>query len=208
MEAVESYEHEGVPIQIYQDDSPGDTPRDWSNVGTMVCWHRRYDLGDRQPEDAEKRALERGGFPLLERYLGIFHGATTVIKLGLLDHSGISMYAGGGDHWCDPGGWDSGTVGFIFDTTEGRDECGTTIEFVDAVLRQEIAVYDQYLRGDVYGYVVADGTEDEESCWGFYGMEDVESEAKAIAESVVSERAEKRALPWLPTFGNEIQVSV
>ena len=206
MQAIEKYEHEGVPVKIYQDEDPS-SPREWSNIGEMVCWHRGYDLGDRQPESREIKALERGGRRLLERYLKMMQGATVVIPLGLIDHSGISMYAGGGEHRCDPGGWDSGTVGFIFDTPEGREECGTTPEYVETCLLQEIEVYNQYLRGDVYGYVVADGREDEDSCWGFFGIEDVQQEANSIAEIIAKERAELRKLPWLPTFGNPIHTS-
>lgn len=27
------------------------SPREWDNIGTMVCWHKRYDLGDEQPKN-------------------------------------------------------------------------------------------------------------------------------------------------------------
>lgn len=35
--------------QLFPDPDPM-SPRDWDNLGTMVCWHRRYDLGDEQPK--------------------------------------------------------------------------------------------------------------------------------------------------------------
>ena len=28
-------------------DEMADSPRSWDNLGTMVCWHRRYQLGDK-----------------------------------------------------------------------------------------------------------------------------------------------------------------
>lgn len=31
-------------------DTYPESPRNWDNLGTMVCWHRRYTLGDIQPE--------------------------------------------------------------------------------------------------------------------------------------------------------------
>lgn len=48
--------------KIRQDDY-AESPRDWDNLGTMVCWHRRYSLGDEQPdctpgEWAEALAME------------------------------------------------------------------------------------------------------------------------------------------------------
>lgn len=201
---VEEYEHEGVPVIIYQDENPS-SPREWCNLGEMVCWHGRYDLGDRKPEGQEIKALERGGMRLLERYLRIVAGATVVIPLGLIDHSGISMYAGGGAHWSDSAGWDSGTVGFMFDTPATREQCGSPLDLIEKGLLDEIETYDQYLTGDVYGYVVADGRDDEDSCWGFYGIEDVQEEANSVAAVIATERAELRKLPWLPTFGNPVR---
>ena len=42
------------------------------------------------------------------------------------------------------------------------------------VLELEVAIYNQFLSGDVYGYILEDMNEPEEerkidSCWGFYG---------------------------------------
>lgn len=31
-------------------DQDAESPRNWDNLGTMVCWHGRYDLGDEQPK--------------------------------------------------------------------------------------------------------------------------------------------------------------
>lgn len=36
-------------LAIESDDHP-ESPREWDNLGTMVCWHNRYDLGDEQPK--------------------------------------------------------------------------------------------------------------------------------------------------------------
>ena len=33
-------------LKIEQDTNP-ENPRNWDNVATMVCWHSRYDLGDK-----------------------------------------------------------------------------------------------------------------------------------------------------------------
>jgi hypothetical protein len=50
---IEEFEVGELTVKIYQDDCHDDSPRDWDNAGTMVCWHGRYNLGDEQPrEDA------------------------------------------------------------------------------------------------------------------------------------------------------------
>lgn len=53
------------------------------------------------------------------------------------------------------------------------------------VMEGEVEVYDQYLRGEVYGYTLYEQQEDEwveqESCWGFYGDDLLEN---GIADDV------------------------
>lgn len=123
----------------------------------------------------------------LPAYLTQERGAHVILPLGLIDHSGISMYVGDGAHPHDPGGWDSGQVGVIFDTTETRKESGLQDaghEEIEKALRAEVQVYAQYLRGEVYSYCVTDSDgEHIDSCHGFLGdLEYVRSQANEAAE--------------------------
>jgi len=43
-------------IKIEHDDHP-ESPRELYNLGTMVCWHKRYKLGDEQPRGDEHEYL-------------------------------------------------------------------------------------------------------------------------------------------------------
>ena len=45
-EPIETIEYEMVTLKIEYDDC-GESPREWDNAGRMVCWHRRYNLGDK-----------------------------------------------------------------------------------------------------------------------------------------------------------------
>lgn len=45
-------------IRIFADTDP-ESPRAWDNVGTMVCWHSRYNLGDEQPRSEAPEFLEQ-----------------------------------------------------------------------------------------------------------------------------------------------------
>jgi hypothetical protein len=120
----------------------------------------------------------------LRSYLQRERGATVILPLGLYDHSGISMYVGGRR------GWDSGQVGVIFDTAEARQRMGLTgRDDIERTLRGEVEVYDSYLRGEVYGFVVdPDGVAD--SCWGFVGdLDGVKEQANAAAEDVAARLA-------------------
>ena len=46
---IKRVENEKVVLSIYFDSCPTN-PREWDNLGTMVCGHRRYDLGDEQAQ--------------------------------------------------------------------------------------------------------------------------------------------------------------
>lgn len=123
----------------------------------------------------------------------------------MYDHGVTTVWVGAGPHEFDQQGWDSGQIGFIYTTPERyRQICEegdgapeklkpTWRKHAEKILRAEIETWDQYMTGDVYGYTVevkATG-EEVDSCWGFYGREDVMAEMKASLESAV--KAEKKA---------------
>lgn len=217
-------EGRAVRIRIVQDDdtSSANPREDDGNLGVIYAPHRRYNLGDHGSDeyDVADRAREhfteyanRGGLAAFERWLRIFAGATVVLRVGLIDHSGLSMYVGGGPHYSDAAGWDSGTVGVIFDLPSTREERGladdVTTEDVEGWLAEEVKAYDAYLRGNVVGYVVErqetwrkDGSDDErtdwetlDSAWGFLiveherDMAEVRGQATAMLPEEVSVKA-------------------
>lgn len=187
------YLHNGIPVRIRQEqDASFCNPRENTNVGTFVHWHRRYNLGDEQISGQLDEAMERGGLPLLARYLKLVVGATVVVPVGMLDHSGVTIWAGGGSHPQDPGGWDSGTVGVIYDTPESREATGVPLDKVDEALRSEISEYDKWLRGEVYWYVVGDDDLVSESCGGYIGIEWAKEAANEMADDIADDYRRKQ----------------
>jgi hypothetical protein len=128
---IEELEHEGFRIRIYPDDDPG-SPRDWDNLGILVGWHRHDQIGDRKITIEEEVAFTLGGtlsenignWTALEKHLRRNGAVGPILPVGLLDHSGLHIYVGGGAHWTDSAGWDSGTVGFIYTTWEQIEKLG------------------------------------------------------------------------------------
>jgi hypothetical protein len=191
MEAVETKRIGKYEIEIVPDSDP-ESPREWDNLGTMVCQHRRYNLGDKHDYDLSNCT----SWSDVQRELGY---PPIILNLYLYDHSGITIS-------CSPFGdpWDSGQVGFIFATEEtlikeyGRiDE--EIISKAKSVLEAEVKTYDEYLRGDVYGYRIYEvctcdhgheHREEIDSCWGYYGGEEGCMEE---AESVVNYKIDKNA---------------
>ena len=174
-------------IKIYTDDCP-ESPRDWDNLGTMVCFHRNYIIGD------EKHGFDRES--LLEK---ISEPNCVSLPIFLFDHSGQTISTCSDNfRMMDPVGWDWGKIGFIFADEDrimneynlsSSDEI--TQDILDKVkncLVSEVEVYRQYMEGDIYGFVIEDEEETHlDSCWGFYGLDDCLSEAKSIAEHINSE---------------------
>jgi hypothetical protein len=160
-------------LKIYMDDDPID-PRGNDNVGTMVCFHRRYSLGDKGHGIDDD---DFSSFAEMEEYIIKEKSAVVIIPLYLYDHSGITMRVYPfGDRW------DSGQVGFIYATRKdilnnwgGKRLTKDLIQKTHKMLEAEVQEYDDYLTGNVYGYVLEDENGDEvESCWGFPGDDAVE----------------------------------
>ena len=155
-------------LKIWQDEV-ADSPRSWDNLGTMVCWHQRYSLGDQH------------NFSTPDDFLGWAKGAdiAVMLPLYLYDHSGLSMSTEGWHYpYNDP--WDAGQVGWIYVTkSKLREERGVKrvtkkiISWAKDILRAEVETYDQYLRGEVYSftaYEIRDADIVElDSCGGFFG---------------------------------------
>ena len=189
---------EGIVLEIHQDEDPM-SPREWDNLGTMVCWHRQYNLGDRQIKDGEYDSPDAIVAAIVKE-----EGELAVIlPLYLFDHSGLTISTSDEMFRAfDAEGWDWGKVGFIYvSMAKVREEYGgrgnressmkptkAGIDKAAKVLRAEVETYDQYLRLDVYGYVLKNGAgEVLDSCWGFYGFEECLAEAKASAEFYIAE---------------------
>lgn len=208
---MESIERDGYTIEIRQEDYDLDcfNPRDYDNVTTLVCWHPDYVLGDFQFTNPDGRgavggrhgrgkdtSFQRDDFTSMEqlaRYLGIVCKAVAITPLYLYDHSGITMSAGTPNAF-DSGGWDTTMVGFAYTTHERVNElCGTgaeyhTDEWLAKAVRSEVAVYDQYLTGDVYWYSIEHKGETIDSLGGIFGYEYAVQEANEAVDALVAER--------------------
>jgi len=191
---VETY-NDHLKLNICTDEF-SESPREWNNLGTMVCWHRRYDLGDEQPtmavDDWARSLVDADDETDIDEVWDEIRKRYIILPLYLYDHSGITMNTTG---FSCP--WDSGQVGYIY-CEKGKE--GLSDEKIKELLIGEVETYDQYLTGDVYGFVCyrkikykeCDHVEEEnvDSCWGFYGsdpkkngmMEQLPDEFKALIE--------------------------
>lgn len=153
----------GKTVEVIQDTDP-QNPREWDNEGLMVCFHGRYNLGDKtdyKEEDYESwaelaEALRNDGYK-------------SILPLYLMDHSGISMRTRGFNDR-----WDSGQVGFIISKEEGQEDN----------LQVEVEIYDRYIQGDVYAVRVFDENETYECVGGFNDIQDALRDGRDLANAL------------------------
>ena len=177
-------------LKIVQDNYPNN-PRHDDNVTTMVCFHKHYELGDK----TDYRSDDYDSWNEMKEQIEKDNNVLMIKPLYMYDHSGITISTN--SFSCN---WDSGQIGWVFiDKNQLTNMCGKgtyTDKELDEWIEGEVDTYDKYLTGDVWGYQVYEvvtcelGHEHKElveSCYGYYGHDECESEGKSILEHMEKE---------------------
>jgi hypothetical protein len=181
---IETFKVGNKTVNIFQDEDSESPRTSMDNLGKMICFHRRYNLGDKH----DYKSSDYNSYAEMEKAIKKEENAAVILPLYLFDHSGITMRTTSFND-----NWDSGQVGFIVVSKEKvREEYSVKrinkklLEKVTAYLVGEVETYDQYLRGDIYGFKIEDSEENEiDSSWGYYGIESVKQVAKQEAEHII-----------------------
>ena len=168
MDAIHTFTGKKYTLKIV-DDSSSESPRDWDNMTKMVCFHSRYDLGDKHNYNSD----DYSGWDEMKKAIIVNEDVAIIEPLYMYDHSGQTIST---TPFSCP--WDSGQIGWVFITKEAiRKELNVkritkkALERAGKNLKAEVGVYDQYIRGDVYGFEVEQNEtgKNEDSCYGFFG---------------------------------------
>jgi hypothetical protein len=178
MQPDKTFVHQGVTVNIYQD-TDAESPNGWGDENLfLVSGHRDFYVmppPDRQREDWET---------IYERY----RGTHWVFRIEAYIHSGVRLAFSRTGNFPDRQ-WDVSQVGAIF---AAKSEWRLSKSALKAAT-YHLEAWNQYLGGEVYGYVVDEDGPNEDSCWGFYGLEYCEQQAKEVAESVAKKRIKEQA---------------
>ena len=164
MTPVQTITHKKYTIEIYSDDMSENPRESWDQLSQMVCFHKRYNLGD----EHEYSSDDFNNWNHLKRQLKK-DGALFIKPLYMYDHSGITIKTT--PFSCQ---WDSGQIGFVFTTQDKINEFFDEAddEKIEKCILSDVETYDHYLTGEVYGFITKDKDDNEiDSCWGFYGYD-------------------------------------
>lgn len=137
-------------LEIYRDDNPTNPRIDFDQFGTLyIPPGNRYLSGDKNAQ------------PISDDFDGVYLPVFAYI------HGSITIKAG--EPFTCP--WDSGQIGIIYVSRDKINAEKISDNQALQNLKAEIELYNQYLNGEVYGFILRDNNTEEEidSCWGFFG---------------------------------------
>jgi hypothetical protein len=199
-ELIEIIDYKGLKINIYQDNdyNPDEEDKDLFLVG----YHRDFTVKRDEivTKDEIIKAMENTkiseccGYEIYDRHCEFCGNKTKAVKPPILEkyhifgleayiHSGVSLALSGEGNFPDRR-WDASQLGAVF---VAKKEWTTKAKARKAALGL-IEMWNSYLSGQVYGYVIEGGESDiSDSCWGFLGdikycIEEAKSAANHIAE--------------------------
>ena len=184
-EAVKIVRKNNYAVCVYPDFYP-ESPREWDNLGKLFIKTRSVYNTECTEEDVKKAPVR--------------------LQVYKYEHSGIALSTSNASYpFNDP--WDSCLAGYIIakreDILKEFNAKRLTAKLKDKVveiLKNEIEIYSQYIDGEVYGFKVFSGIDDgvpdeeieevgteEDSCWGFYSVQDaLEEGLECVPETVTA----------------------
>lgn len=136
-------------LEIYYD-IMAPSPRSWGNFGTIVQGKSKYKVGDIEVESLSEWFDDNKDLYKLPVFF-LSHGGLTISTKSFNDR------------------FDSGLLGYIF----VKDNEGLSSDIVSKILENEIAILNEYLQGNVFGYQIKDGDEVIDSLAGIIGVDEL-----------------------------------
>ena len=156
VETIYKDEH-GQFFKFFYDDST-DSPRNDTNVATILTWERDYDSPDENNNTFEEFA-EKHGVDVSQKWNldsvmdAMREEGYYVVPVYALHHS-VSHYSTHDFH--DP--WDSGVAGIAF--CKKQKGLPDDDDYLRTIIDQELKEYDAWVNGEIYGVARLDKTAD------------------------------------------------
>jgi hypothetical protein len=144
-----------------------DSPRDWDNLGEILCRNNRYMSNELRLDSKYDDIFANGTMEDIERLLdklGYFHE-----RISVYDHSGVSIYLG--KPCCR---FDSCYIGLYVVSKErvkkeyDKKRISRKLQNkVKEIMKGEIDTFSNWLDGNVFSYTLSKNGEEIDSCGGF-----------------------------------------
>ena len=119
-------------------------PRKEYHLTKMICFHKRYLLGD----EHDLKASDFRSWEDVEEYIKKTYKPVVINPIFLMDHGGLVLSMSSHSfQMCDPAGWDWGQVGFIFITREDAKREKLTKKKAEKLLEAEFEEYKAFIEG-------------------------------------------------------------
>lgn len=190
-EPVEVKNYKGFKIKIFPETEPVVDPRSWDNLGIMECKYKDYGLGDKKIETGQFSSWAEVENHILDR-----ESVVEIYPLYVYEHTLLNIKIGSYAGQLPQGHarFDSSRVGFIYTTEKRLEKIGTPEDKVREALEHEVEIYNYYLRGEVYGYMVEDSQGIQvDNLTGFYGYDFEDNGLLNRAKGMIDNEIEKRA---------------
>jgi len=202
----ESIEYKGHSIVIENDDNPQNPRTEWDNLTEIHCCSSRYYLGEHNHSNWDE---------FNEAVAEAKRQGDMVVDLYAYIHGGVALSIRSFHEAALPQGhayFDSGKCGVVIIRREqylkefGRKKWSKKLQAkAYEYIKGDIETFNAYLNGEVYGYIVDDH---EESCWGYYSVEEAMDEAKSVVDWMI-QKAKKSHFEQLKTWiRNRVPLSV
>lgn len=178
-------------LEIEHDEDPMNPRTEWDNISTMICFHNRYNVGDKH----DYKSSNFDSWDELKEQIESDYKVLHIEPLYMYDHSGITIKTTPfGDRF------DSGQIGWVFIHEKQLELlCGKDFDKseknLSSILNGEVKTYDEYLTGEVYKYTIYEvetcdkGHEHRtyvESCGSYYSEGDCRDEGLSVIEHLES----------------------
>lgn len=183
MEAVDTWEHEGIAVELHQDTDAGNPFAEFDQAcKLLVAPSVHWNIGETESMIDDRDSA------VIARYLTLCEGYLLAVPFKIETRGGQARA-----YTIEP---ERGRTadGFVVLTREGVETCGVPEDRFAQCVEDEFGEFAKWVEGDVYGYIVAKGTPEEDSCWGHYGHEWAKEAANEAAGYAATETAERKRM--------------
>jgi hypothetical protein len=186
---LKTVDYKGYKINILIDSDPVNPREEFDPLTKMVCFHNRYSLGDK----TQYKSSDYNNWTELKNAICKREDVAIIEPLYLYDHSGITISTQ--PFSCS---FDSGQIGFIYITKQAlRDNYSVkrvntkTLKKAQINIENEVAIYDNYITDEVYGFIITDEEGEEVSrSYGYYGYDHEDSGLLSQAKEEINAMVE------------------